>query len=204
MQNIRAVLLDRDGTIIKDKHYLADPGGVELLPGVADVLCGFAKQGMRFFLVSNQSGIGRGYFPLEAAVSVNRRVAELLAPYGIQFTDMIFCPHAPEEGCDCRKPGLGMWLTLRERFDLVPGECLMVGDKEEDMLFASAAGLALRALVYTGKGAETAKRLGIELPGKNYLQLTAEPQSPSYPHLAVPSFTLLRLAMRLIAMRRDA
>ena len=203
MRNIRAFLLDRDGTVIKDKHYLADPDKVELLPGVADVLCGYAKQGMRFFLVSNQSGIGRGFFPLEAAVAVNERVAELLAPYGVIFTDMIFCPHAPGEGCHCRKPGLGMWLSIRERFGLVPEECLMVGDKEEDMLFAAGAGFAVRALVYTGKGAETAKKLGIDLPGNGYLQLTGAPPSPAHPHLAVPSFSLLRLGMDLIAMRRD-
>lgn len=200
---IRHLLLDRDGTLIKDKHYLSDPKGVELLPGVADVLCGLAKQGVAFYLVSNQSGIGRGMFTADAARAVNERMASLLAPYGVYFRDMLFCPHAPEDGCDCRKPGPGMWLRLRDSYGLNPDECLMIGDKEEDMRFAAAAGLALRALVYTGKGAKTAEALGIELPGKRFLAWTARPETPAHPHFALPSFRMARKAMELVAMRKD-
>ena len=200
---IRHLLLDRDGTLIKDKHYLSDPAGVELLPGVADVLCGLARQGTAFYLISNQSGIGRGMFSEEAARAVNERMASLLASYGVYFTEMLFCPHAPEEGCECRKPGIGMWRQLQKRHNLDPGECLMIGDKEEDMRFAAAAGLALRALVYTGKGEKTAKNLGVNLPGKRYLEWTARPESDAHPHFALPSFRMARKAMELIAMRKD-
>lgn len=200
---IRHLLLDRDGTLIRDAHYLSDPAGVELLPGVADALCGLASRGMSFYLVSNQSGIGRGMFTAEEAQAVNERMASLLAPYGVFFSDMLFCPHAPEDGCDCRKPAPGMWRQLQRRHGLDPAECLMIGDKEEDMRFATTAGLALRALVYTGKGAATAERLGIRLSGKTFLEWTAFPPTPAHPHFVLPSFYMLRKAMELIAMNKD-
>lgn len=199
---IRHLLLDRDGTLIRDAHYLSDPDGVKLLPGVADTLCALAGQGMSFYLVSNQSGIGRGMFPADAAHAVNERMASLLAPYGVHFSDMLFCPHAPEDRCDCRKPAPGMWRQLQGRHNLDPGECLMVGDKKEDMRFAAAAGLALRALVYTGKGKAAAASLGIRLPGRTFLEWTAAPPSPAHPHFALPSFSMLRKAMELISMNR--
>lgn len=203
MPVLPSLLLDRDGTLIKDKHYLADPSKVELLPGVAKTLQSLARKGVRFFLVSNQSGIGRGIFPKEAAIAVNERLGLLLAPYGVVFTDMLFCPHAPEDGCDCRKPATGMWLTLQERYGLQAAECLMVGDKSEDMRFAANAGLALRALVLTGKGTDTAKGLGIDLPGKRYLGYYGEPDSPACPHLVLAHFSQLERGLELFFMRRD-
>lgn len=194
------VLLDRDGTLIADKHYLADPDQVELLPGVGSSLARLAGQGARFFLVSNQSGIGRGYFPLEAALAVNERLAALLDPFGVRFTDMVFCPHAPQDNCSCRKPKIGLWNALRERYGLDPGHCLMAGDKGEDMAFASAARLALRALVLTGHGRDTAKSLGLNLPEGPYLELVAEPPSPLHPQLLLPSLSHLPRGLELFSL----
>ena len=195
MPALTALLLDRDGTLIEDKHYLADPEGVSLLPGVTNALPALARKGVRFFLVSNQSGIGRGFFPAEAAQAVNARLAELLAPYGVVFTDMLFCPHAPEEGCACRKPGTAMWETLKARWQLDPATTLMLGDKEEDLLFAARAGLALRGLVLSGKGAATAQRLGLEGAERTGRFFTAHPTALSHPHLLLPSFGDLQTAL---------
>ena len=196
-----SLLLDRDGTVIKDKHYLAEPDGVELLPGVGDALGALARRGTRFFLLSNQSGVGRGMFPEEAVLACNGRLAELLAPYGVRFTDMLYCPHAPEEGCSCRKPATGMWRELERRHGLRAGECLMLGDKDDDMRFAARAGLAGRALVLTGKGRETAARLGIE-PSED-LWATALPQSMSHPHLILPGFNRLEEGLDILARQKS-
>jgi D-glycero-D-manno-heptose 1,7-bisphosphate phosphatase len=204
MPAVTTILLDRDGTVIKDKHYLSDPGGVELLPGVAEGLSSLFRKGVRFFVVSNQSGIGRGMFPREAAVAVNERLAEMLRPYGVAFTDIRFCPHAPEAGCACRKPATGMWDALRKQYGLKAENTLMLGDKEEDILFASHAGLALRGLVLTGKGEETAKRLALPEPGVDGLSFTAHPGGPSRPHLVLSSFHALEAGLERAFSAGDA
>lgn len=205
MSFISTLLLDRDGTVIKDKHYLSEPRKVELLPGVGESLGRLAQhRAVRFFLISNQSGVGRGMFSMEAVESCNARMAELLRPYGVEFTDMLYCPHAPEEHCDCRKPTAGMWRTLKKRYGLKEEECLMVGDKTDDTQFAFNAGLALSGLVFTGKGADTMQKLGIDLPGRRYLQLVAHPDSPGYPHLAMGSLDMLELGLELYERSKAA
>ena len=193
-----AFLLDRDGTVIEDKHYLSDPDGVELLPGVGEALAAVVRKGVRLFLLSNQSGVGRGMFSKEDVLACNERLASLLAPYGVSFIDMLFCPHAPEDRCSCRKPAVGMWQSLESRYDLLPEQCVMIGDKEEDMLFASRAGLACRALVLTGKGAGTAARLGLQTPEQTDVCFTAQPDNPSHPHLLLPDFRCLEHGLTLL------
>ena len=108
MAFVRAVLLDRDGTLIEDRHYLADPAGVVLLPGVGSALARLARDGRRLFMVSNQSGVGRGYFDEEAVRACQRRLEELLGGCGVRLDDAVWCPHAPEAACSCRKPLPGL------------------------------------------------------------------------------------------------
>ncbi len=123
-----AVLLDRDGTLIEDKHYLSEPSGVALLPGVGPALSRLVQAGHRLFLVSNQSGVGRGYFTEQAVVACQKRLEELLEPYDVAFTDAVWCPHAPEESCFCRKPLPGMFDELRARHGLLPETTFMIGE----------------------------------------------------------------------------
>lgn len=202
MAHIASLLLDRDGTLIKDKHYLADPEGVELLHGVGEALAALAGRGLRFFLVSNQSGIGRGMFSEAAAHACNQRLAALLGAYGVSFTDMLFCPHAPEDNCLCRKPGTGMWHTLVQRHGLAPETCLMIGDKEEDMLFAARAGLAGRALVLTGKGSAAAARLGLAQVDKPLVpSLPDRPEA--LPDLLLPGFNCLEQGLALLSGTKE-
>ncbi len=160
----QAVLLDRDGTLIEDRHYLSDPEGVVLLPGVGEGLARLAAAGCRLFLVSNQSGVGRGYFSEDAVRSCQERLESLLRPYGVLFEDAVWCPHAPAEDCRCRKPLPGLWERLRDRHGLDPRHCLMAGDKMDDLLFAVNAGLATGLLVLTGKGKDQALRAGLPVP----------------------------------------
>ncbi|MDL2267609.1 HAD-IIIA family hydrolase [Desulfovibrio sp. OttesenSCG-928-G15] len=203
MPRITTVLLDRDGTIIEDKHYLSKPEGVKLLPGVADSLSHLTKLGIRLFVVSNQSGIGRGMFPREAADAVNKRMSELLQAKGVTLTDIIYCPHAPEAGCNCRKPSLGMWQALQKAYGIKPEETMMIGDKEEDILFGANANLALRGLVLTGKGPATAASLEIILPRKGAcIHFVDSPDVPRYPHLVLSSFFQLDEVVRLLSMRQ--
>ena len=154
------VLLDRDGTIMEDRQYLSDPGQVRLYPGVGPALRSLLDHGFNLFLVTNQSGIGRGFFTLEAYRQVQQRLQELLAREGVVFQDQMFCPHAPEAGCSCRKPAPGMWERLVERHELDPAQSLMIGDSLGDLQFGNRAGLKASILVLTGSGGSTAQSLG--------------------------------------------
>lgn len=158
-----AMLFDRDGTVIHDRHYLSDPAGVELIPGTGEALALLAAQGVAAYLVSNQSGIGRGYFPESGWYACQARLDQLLDTYGARLADTRFCPHAPEEDCNCRKPNTGMWESLRDAHGLKASSCAMVGDKPEDLRFGINAGLAAAVLVMSGKGATSAEKLGLNV-----------------------------------------
>ena len=177
---VRDILLDRDGTLIADRHYLSDPAHVALLPGVAPALRRLSQAGCRLYMVSNQSGVGRGYFSLASAHACNERLARLLAAHDAHFTDMLLCPHSPDEGCACRKPRTGMWDALRERYGLHAAHTAMIGDKCDDVLFGRAAGLHT-VLVLTGKGRDHAARLGLPLPETGFRMPSASPP-PDQPH----------------------
>jgi histidinol-phosphate phosphatase family protein len=131
-----AVLLDRDGTLIHDVPYNGDPRRVRPLPGVREALDRLRAAGVRLAVVSNQSGVGRGLIGEREVASVNRRVEELLGPLGPWFV----CPHAPEDGCDCRKPAPGLVLRAAERLGVPPERCVVIGDIGADVEAARAAG----------------------------------------------------------------
>ena len=164
---IAAVLLDRDGTVIEDKHYLSDPAGVELIPGAAEGLRELTGAGLRLFIVTNQSGIGRGYFSEADYRACHAAMESLLAGTGVSLEGSAFCPHAPEEDCGCRKPALGMWRELAARYGLDPSRTAMVGDKKEDIAFGRKAGFAVTILVLTGKGKDAADKMRLPLPDKD-------------------------------------
>jgi D-glycero-D-manno-heptose 1,7-bisphosphate phosphatase len=146
----KALFLDRDGTLILDKHYLADPAGVELIPGAADGLRRARSLGYHLYLFTNQSGIGRGLHTLEDALRVNRRMEELLElPHPI-FADICIAPEAPDQPSLYRKPSPRFILEKITEQKLDPAHCWMVGDREADI----QAGLNARinaAAVCTGK-----------------------------------------------------
>jgi len=130
----KALFLDRDGTLIFDKDYLADPAKVELIPGVADGLRRARNLGYRLFLFTNQSGIGRGYHPLADAEACNRRMIELLKLGGDLFTAICIAPEAPDQPSDYRKPSPRFILEMIAEHDLDPAHCWIVGDRESDLL----------------------------------------------------------------------
>lgn len=161
---ITTVLLDRDGTVILDKHYLSDPGGVELFPAAAHGLKRLVHAGIRLFIVTNQSGIGRGYFSETDYRACHAAMEELLREEGVAFSGTAFCPHDPEKNCACRKPAPGMWLELAQRHGLEAARTAMVGDKAEDVLFGRNAKFSAVVLVLTGKGEDAARKLGLPVP----------------------------------------
>jgi histidinol-phosphate phosphatase family protein len=149
----RAALLDRDGTLIVEKDYLADPDGAVLEAGAAAGLRQLAQLGLVLVVVSNQSGIGRGYFTRERADAVNARVDQLLRAEGVEIAGWYLCPHAPDEVCDCRKPLPGLAHAAAADLGLDLKRSFVIGDKPADVELARAVG-ATGLLVLTGHGAE--------------------------------------------------
>ncbi|ANZ40120.1 haloacid dehalogenase [Lentzea guizhouensis] len=139
-----AVLFDRDGTLIRDVPYNGDPSVVTPMPGAREVLRELRAQGVRTGVVTNQSGIGRGLLTHEQVAAVNARVDELFGRFGTWQ----ICPHAPDEGCACRKPAPGLVLAACEALGVSPHRTLMVGDIGADVEAAEAAG-AVSLLVPT-------------------------------------------------------
>ena len=148
----RFALLDRDGTIIVDKEYLSNPDGVELLPGAAAGLALLRQAGFGLAVVTNQSGIGRGYYSEQDMHAVNERMSALLAAEGVVLDGIYYCPHTPQDNCPCRKPRPGMVLRAAAELGFIPDQAVVIGDKAADLGLAHAVG-ALGALVRTGYGA---------------------------------------------------
>ena len=137
----KALFLDRDGTLIVDKVYLADPAGVEVLPGAADALRRARKLGFRLFLFTNQSGIGRGYHTLADAERVNARLEEILGLPHPVFDGICIAPEAPDQPAVYRKPSPKFILETIGRHGLDPAQCHMVGDSAADIQAALNAGI---------------------------------------------------------------
>lgn len=152
----RFVMLDRDGTIIAERHYLSHPDQVELLPGSASGLRTMRDLGCGLLVLTNQSGIGRGYFDVGMLVRVHDRMKELLAAEGVELDGIYYCPHTPEQGCDCRKPATGLALQAAAEHGFDPATGFVVGDKRCDVDLGRNIG-ARSILVRTGYGNEEAR-----------------------------------------------
>jgi D-glycero-D-manno-heptose 1,7-bisphosphate phosphatase len=151
MSGRRFVLLDRDGTLIVERNYLASPEQVELLPGAVEGLCQLAGMGLGLIVVTNQSGIGRGYFDHATLDLVHSRLREHLAGAGISLDGIYVCPHTPEADCACRKPRLGLVQAAAHELDFDPAASFVIGDKPCDVELGECAG-ATTFLVRTGYG----------------------------------------------------
>jgi len=155
----RAVFLDRDGTLNAERNYLSDPAQLEVLPGVPEALCRLQAAGYRLFIVTNQSGIGRGYYTEADMHRVNQRLCELLAPHGVTFDGIYFAPEAPDQPSRGRKPSPQFLLDAREAHGLDLARSYMIGDKVADLECGWNAGVRCSVLVRTGYGAEVERLL---------------------------------------------
>ena len=139
--------MDRDGTLIIDEGYLADPKRVTLIPGVIESLRRLQEAGFFLFIITNQSGVARGFFSLADMERVQARLMVLLKDEGIELRDWRFCPHHPDGiveefrmHCHCRKPEHGMIMDLAEEYQIDLADSWVIGDKDSDVRAGANAG----------------------------------------------------------------
>ena len=139
----KALFLDRDGVINIDHGYVSRIDDFEFVPGVLEFIRRMQERGYLPIVVTNQSGIGRGYYSQEDFEKLTAYMLERMREAGITISrdQVFFCPHTPEEGCACRKPAPGMLLAAKERFGLDMPNSVMIGDKASDIEAAEAAGV---------------------------------------------------------------
>jgi rfaE bifunctional protein nucleotidyltransferase chain/domain len=134
------VLLDRDGTLVRNVPFLHDPAKVEVLPGVIDGLLKLQASGLRLAIVSNQQGVGLGYYTVQDFIAVNQGLLRELGARGIRISKIYFCPHSLAEKCSCRKPATGMVTRAMREFGVAPDQTVLVGDSDDDMQAGADAG----------------------------------------------------------------
>jgi D-glycero-D-manno-heptose 1,7-bisphosphate phosphatase len=177
------VLLDRDGTLIVEKNYLSDPSQVELIPGAPQALLRLRCGGWGVAVVSNQSGVARGFFTAADVDGIHRRVLELLGEAAAAVSAFYYCPHAPGQGCRCRKPATGMVEQAAADLGFDPRQAWVVGDKTVDIELGRNCG-ARTILVRTGYGARIEAAAARpdhsvpDLPAAVELILAAGPATP--------------------------
>lgn len=182
-EKIKNILLDRDGTIIRDMNYLSHPENIVFLDNAANSLYRLYSSGMKLFLVTNQSGIGRGYFSHQDFCKVQDKLRSELGKSGVFFASEAYCPHDPADLCSCRKPDPGLWEQLQHSEHLLPEESLIIGDKLADIKFGLNSGLKYTILVLTGKGSREMDKLDISVPDfKDFYELQ-DVQTPHTPHV---------------------
>ncbi len=136
----KAVFFDRDGTVIEDLAYNASTEKIFLLPGAADSLRRLQDAGYLIVIITNQSGVGRGYYQEDIVHGQHETLSRLLNEAGVAVATYRHCPHAPEDGCNCRKPEPGMILDAAEELAVELQQSWMIGDKESDVLAGHNAG----------------------------------------------------------------
>jgi len=160
---MRAVILDRDGTIIVDKNYLTDPKQIEFLPGAVDGLRRLKEAGFVLVVCTNQSAIARGLMTEQQYKEIEKIFLDKLRKRGVEIDACYYCPHLKEGkveryavACECRKPRMGMFLKARADLDFNPFSSYAVGDSLRDLVPAYQMGMKT-VLVRTGKGEQTVK-----------------------------------------------
>lgn len=148
-------VLDRDGTLIVERNYLSKPDDVELIPGTVEGLRELSKLGFGLVVITNQSGIGRGYFDEAQLALIHRRLNDLLAREGINLAGIYYCPHTPENQCRCRKPQTKLLEMAAAQLEFDPRQSFVIGDKACDVDLGRNAG-ATTILVQTGYGQQVA------------------------------------------------
>ena len=146
----KAIFLDRDGVINKEKNYLYKKEDFEFIDGVFEACRYFQEIGYQLVVVTNQSGISRGYYQEEDFHKITKWMLEQFESQNIKILDVFFCPHGPESTCNCRKPKPGMLLEAKEKHKIDMKNSWMIGDKEADVGAANAAGIKNTILVKTG------------------------------------------------------
>lgn len=138
---MKAFLFDRDGTLIVNKHYLSTPAGIRFLPCVFDTLKFLLSKGYKLFIITNQSGIKRGYYSRDRIEEIHRELLIRLKSEKIHISEIFYCDHHPNERCNCRKPGNYFLKVLQRKYEMEPLDSFFVGDRREDIEFGKRLGL---------------------------------------------------------------
>ena len=149
LKSMKAVFIDRDGTIAKDAHYCRRVEDFEILPTVPQAIRLLNQHGFKVVVITNQSGVARGYFTEATLRQIHQHMSRELAKYGARVDAIYYCPHHPDDGCQCRKPGPGLILKAAGELGINLGGSFMVGDGEMDVKAGKAAGCHT-VLVTTG------------------------------------------------------
>jgi D-glycero-D-manno-heptose 1,7-bisphosphate phosphatase len=160
--SFRHIILDRDGVLnheAPEGSYVREPAEFRWLPGALEALAQLRRAGVRLSVVTNQAGVGRGLMSLQQLAAVHERMQTEAAAHGGALDAVLYCPHAPEEQCSCRKPAPGLIQAAVARSGIAVSDSLVVGDDRRDLEAAERAGVAA-ALVRTGKGRRTEALLG--------------------------------------------
>ncbi len=147
------LFLDRDGTVNEEKYFISNPDELELIPGSAESIARAHTLGMKVIIVSNQSGVARGFLTERDVDLVNKRLLDLLAAENTYIDGIYYCPHHPENGgiCSCRKPDSGMFRQAEREHNVDLTRSIMVGDRMSDIEAGKRIG-ASTVLVLTGYG----------------------------------------------------
>lgn len=151
-QSMKLIVLDRDGVINMDSdEYIKSPEEFIPLPGSLEAIARLSQAGYRVLVASNQSGIGRGLFDLDTLHRIHEKLHRLLGGFGGVIDAILFCPHTPEDHCECRKPKPGLLNDIAQRLQVSLEDVPVIGDSLRDLQAAEAVG-ARPILVRTGKG----------------------------------------------------
>jgi heptosyltransferase-2 len=167
-----AMFIDRDGTLIEDKHYLADPDKIEFIPGSLEAVGRLKRAGYKIIIISNQSGVARGFFPVETVDRIHKQLCLQMKEAGCEPDEIRFCPHHPDGDvpdytgvCECRKPRAGMLEAAAAKLGVDVKRSFIIGDKYSDIQCGKVLG-GRSLLVRTGEGSQTEK----DLPSEPYLR----------------------------------
>ncbi len=147
----KAIFLDRDGVINVDKQYVSKIEDFEFKEGIFDLLRYFQELGYLLIVITNQSGIGRGYYTLEDFQTLTEWKLSRLSDEGIMIHEVYYCPHSPESQCSCRKPSPEMLLRAKEKYDIDMKSSWMIGDKQSDIEAGKKAGVGKTVFVASSK-----------------------------------------------------
>ena len=147
---MKVIFLDRDGVINKEVKYLYKSGDFDFIDGTFETCKQLQAYGYQLIIITNQSGISRGYYSEKDFKSLTKWMLENFSKQGVNILDVFFCPHGPNSSCECRKPKPGMLLTAQEKYNINMENSWMIGDKEEDLIAAKKAGVNNTILVRSG------------------------------------------------------
>jgi len=177
MKKYKLIVLDRDGVINEDSDaYIKSPDEWHAIPGSLETMAKFNKADIKVAVITNQSGVARGFFTEKTLQAIHKKMLTELKKVGGHIDAIVYCPHHPDDNCDCRKPKPKMLLEILQQFNVTPEETLVIGDTIKEVQMAKTVDCDV-ILVKTGKGKRTIKKHADELTGVPVIEDLANSKS---------------------------